>query len=37
MTALSLSRDHRTVDGVRAAQFMQALVGCIEEPLSMLD
>jgi len=37
MTTLTLSCDHRVVDGARAAQFMQALVGYIEDPLSALD
>ena len=37
MMALTLSCDHRVVDGARAAQFMQTLVGYVEEPLSMMD
>ncbi len=37
MTTLTLSCDHRVVDGARAAQFMQALVGYIEDPLSVMD
>jgi pyruvate dehydrogenase E2 component (dihydrolipoamide acetyltransferase) len=37
MMALTLSCDHRVVDGVRAAQFMQTLVAYIEEPLSLFD
>ncbi len=36
MTTLTLSCDHRAVDGVRAAQFLDALVGMIEEPLRAL-
>ena len=34
---LTLSCDHRVVDGARAAQFMQTLVGYVEEPLSLFD
>lgn len=34
---LTLSADHRVVDGARAAQFMQTLVAYLEEPLSLLD
>lgn len=37
MTTLTLSCDHRVVDGARAAQFMQTLVASIEDPLSVLD
>jgi pyruvate dehydrogenase E2 component (dihydrolipoamide acetyltransferase) len=37
MMTLTLSCDHRVVDGARAAQFMQTLVGYIEDPLSVLD
>ncbi len=36
MMTLTLSCDHRVVDGVRAAQFLDALVGMIEEPLRAL-
>ena len=36
MMTLTLSCDHRAVDGVRAAQFLNALVGLIEEPLRAL-
>jgi len=36
MMALSLSCDHRAVDGARAAQFLQALADLIEEPLQLL-
>ena len=36
MMTLTLSCDHRAVDGVRAAQFLDALVGLIEEPLRAL-
>lgn len=35
--ALTLSCDHRVVDGVRGARFMQTLVEFIEEPLRSLD
>ena len=34
--ALSLSCDHRVVDGARAAQFLGALAMLIEEPLALL-
>ncbi|CAN5567523.1 dihydrolipoamide acetyltransferase family protein [soil metagenome] len=37
MTTLTLSCDHRVVDGARAAQFLQTLVGYLEDPLSVLD
>jgi pyruvate dehydrogenase E2 component (dihydrolipoamide acetyltransferase) len=37
MMTLTLSCDHRVVDGARAAQYMQTLVGYIEDPLRMLD
>lgn len=37
MLKLSLSCDHRIVDGARGAQFLQTLVGFIEEPLAILD
>ena len=37
MTTLTLSCDHRVVDGARAAQFVQTLVGYIENPLSVLE
>ncbi len=36
MMTLTLSCDHRAVDGVRAAQFLDALVGLVEEPLRAL-
>ena len=36
MLTLTLSCDHRAVDGVGAAQFLDALVGMIEEPLRAL-
>ena len=34
---LSLSCDHRAVDGARGAQFLDALANLIEHPLSLLD
>ena len=36
MMMLSLSCDHRAVDGARAAQFLQTLVDLVEEPLTIL-
>jgi pyruvate dehydrogenase E2 component (dihydrolipoamide acetyltransferase) len=35
--ALSLSCDHRVVDGARAAQFLDALAALIEEPAGLAD
>ena len=37
MLALSLSCDHRVVDGARAAQFLDALATLIEEPAGLAD
>jgi len=37
MMLLSLSCDHRVVDGARGAQFLSTLVDLIEEPLGLLD
>lgn len=37
MMTLTLSCDHRIVDGARAAQFLQTLVGYMEDPLRLLD
>jgi pyruvate dehydrogenase E2 component (dihydrolipoamide acetyltransferase) len=37
MLTLTLSCDHRVVDGARGAQFLQTLVSYIEEPLRLLD
>jgi pyruvate dehydrogenase E2 component (dihydrolipoamide acetyltransferase) len=37
MLTLSLSCDHRAIDGARGAQFLATLAGLIEDPLSMLD
>lgn len=36
MMVLSLSCDHRVVDGARGAEFLQALAELIEEPLQLL-
>lgn len=36
MLTLTLSCDHRVVDGAGAAQFLQTLVGFIEDPLRLL-
>ncbi len=36
MMMLSLSCDHRVVDGARGAQFLQTLVELIEEPIGLL-
>ena len=35
--ALTLSCDHRVVDGARAAQFLDALATLIEEPAGLAD
>ncbi len=37
MLTLSLSCDHRVVDGARGAQFLQTLADLIEEPIRLLD
>jgi pyruvate dehydrogenase E2 component (dihydrolipoamide acetyltransferase) len=37
MLTISLSCDHRAVDGARAAQFLQALADLVEEPLQLLN
>jgi pyruvate dehydrogenase E2 component (dihydrolipoamide acetyltransferase) len=37
MMTLSLSCDHRVVDGARGAEFLQALADLIEEPLLLLN
>ncbi len=37
MMTLTLSCDHRVVDGARGAQFMQSLVAFLADPLSLLD
>jgi pyruvate dehydrogenase E2 component (dihydrolipoamide acetyltransferase) len=36
MMVLTLSCDHRAVDGARGAQFLAALAELIEEPLGLL-
>lgn len=37
MMTLTLSCDHRVIDGARGAQFLDALAQLIEEPLQLLD
>jgi pyruvate dehydrogenase E2 component (dihydrolipoamide acetyltransferase) len=37
MMTLSLSCDHRAIDGARGAQFLATLAALIEDPLSILD
>lgn len=37
MMTLSLSCDHRVVDGARGAQYLQTLAELIEEPLTLLE
>lgn len=37
MMTISLTCDHRVVDGVRGARFLQTLAELIEEPLGILD
>jgi pyruvate dehydrogenase E2 component (dihydrolipoamide acetyltransferase) len=37
MLTISLSCDHRAVDGARGAQFLQALADLVEEPLQLLN
>jgi pyruvate dehydrogenase E2 component (dihydrolipoamide acetyltransferase) len=37
MMSLSLSCDHRVVDGAQAAQFLSALADLLEEPLGLLE
>jgi pyruvate dehydrogenase E2 component (dihydrolipoamide acetyltransferase) len=34
---LTLSCDHRVVDGARGARFLQTLVELIEEPMRLLE
>ena len=36
MLSLTLSCDHRVVDGARAAEFLRTLVEFIEDPLRLL-
>jgi pyruvate dehydrogenase E2 component (dihydrolipoamide acetyltransferase) len=33
---LTLSCDHRVLDGARGARFLETLAGLIEEPLALL-
>jgi len=37
MMILSVSYDHRTIDGARGAKFLETLANLIEEPLNLLD
>jgi pyruvate dehydrogenase E2 component (dihydrolipoamide acetyltransferase) len=37
MMILSVSYDHRAIDGARGAQFLETLADWIEEPLTLLD
>ncbi|MCC6455111.1 MAG: 2-oxo acid dehydrogenase subunit E2 [Caldilineaceae bacterium] len=37
MLTLNLSADHRVVDGARAARFLDAVAGMIENPIRILD
>ncbi|MDE3229837.1 MAG: 2-oxo acid dehydrogenase subunit E2, partial [Chloroflexota bacterium] len=37
MLALSLSCDHRVIDGARGAEFLGALADLLEEPLALLE
>lgn len=37
MMSLTLSCDHRVVDGARGAQFLQTVIRLIEDPLAILD
>jgi pyruvate dehydrogenase E2 component (dihydrolipoamide acetyltransferase) len=37
MMTLTLSCDHRVVDGARGAQFLEELAQWIEDPLALLD
>jgi pyruvate dehydrogenase E2 component (dihydrolipoamide acetyltransferase) len=37
MMALTLSCDHRAIDGARGAQFLETLASFIEEPLGLLE
>jgi pyruvate dehydrogenase E2 component (dihydrolipoamide acetyltransferase) len=34
---LSLSFDHRVVDGARGAEFLDAVAGLVEEPAGLVD
>ncbi len=37
MMVLTLSGDHRVIDGARGAQFLGAIANLIEEPLGLLN
>jgi len=37
MMTLTLSYDHRAIDGARGAQFLDRLAGYIEQPLQLLE
>jgi pyruvate dehydrogenase E2 component (dihydrolipoamide acetyltransferase) len=37
MMTLTLSFDHRAVDGARGAQFLGTIADLIEEPLGLLE
>jgi pyruvate dehydrogenase E2 component (dihydrolipoamide acetyltransferase) len=37
MLTMTLSCDHRVVDGARGAQFLQTLADFIDDPLAVLD
>ena len=37
MMMLSVSYDHRAIDGARGAQFLETLANLLEEPLTLLD
>jgi pyruvate dehydrogenase E2 component (dihydrolipoamide acetyltransferase) len=37
MCTLTLSFDHRVVDGARGAEFLDTLAGLIEEPAGLID
>ncbi len=37
MMVLSVSFDHRAVDGARGAQFLKTLADLIHEPLALVD
>jgi len=37
MMILSVSYDHRAIDGARGAQFLETLANLIEEPLALLS
>jgi pyruvate dehydrogenase E2 component (dihydrolipoamide acetyltransferase) len=37
MLVLTLSCDHRAVDGARAAAFLDDLAGLVEEPLELVE